>query len=115
MPLSEHEQQILDDIEQRLTRDDPRFAETVSNTTLATHLARRLRWSILGFTAGLIMLMLFFVNLWIAAAGFALMVGCAFVFYLAIKRLGQEQLRISFPALVARFARRSMPEDDATD
>lgn len=124
MPLSEHEQQILDDIEQRLLAEDPRFAEAVSRANLADHLARRLRWSILGFIAGFIGLLSFFFNVWVGAAGFALMVVCTFVFYLAIKQLGQEQLRVmaqngslSFSSLIARLVGRMRGDgrDDAAD
>ncbi|HSL68097.1 MAG TPA: DUF3040 domain-containing protein, partial [Actinomycetota bacterium] len=39
MPLSEHEQQILEEIEKRLAEEDPRLVEAVSRTSLYTHLA----------------------------------------------------------------------------
>ena len=71
MPLSPDEQRILDDIEQRLSQEDPRLAEAVSRTSLYTHLARRIRWSALAFLAGFLMLMAFPVSLWVAAVGSA--------------------------------------------
>ena len=73
MPLSPDEQRILEEIEARLSEEDPRLAEAVGRTSLYTHLARRIRWSALAFLAGFLMLMLFPVSLWIAAAGFGVM------------------------------------------
>ena len=35
MPLSEHEQRILDEIERRLAEEDPRLVESVSRASLA--------------------------------------------------------------------------------
>ena len=59
MPLSPDEQRILDEIEQRLAEEDPRLVETVSRSSLSSHLASRIRWSFLAFIAGFVMLMLF--------------------------------------------------------
>ena len=38
MPLNDHEQKILDEIERRLAEDDPPFVEQVGRTDLYTHL-----------------------------------------------------------------------------
>ena len=46
MPLSDHEQRILDEIERRLAEDDPAFVEQVGRTDLYTHLARRIRLAV---------------------------------------------------------------------
>ncbi|MGZ6793086.1 MAG: DUF3040 domain-containing protein, partial [Mycobacteriales bacterium] len=43
MPLSEHEQRLLDQIERALYAEDPKFATTVRSTDLRTHMRRRLR------------------------------------------------------------------------
>ena len=71
MPLSPDEQRILDEIEQRLAEEDPRLVEAVSRTSLYTHLARRIKWSLLAFLVGFLMLMLFLMVvpdlLWVAA------------------------------------------------
>ncbi len=42
MPLSEHEQRLLDQIERALYAEDPKFATTVRSTDLRTHMRRRL-------------------------------------------------------------------------
>ena len=49
MPLSDHEQRILDEIEARLAEEDPRLVEQVARTTLSTHLARKIRVAALAF------------------------------------------------------------------
>jgi hypothetical protein len=113
MPLSEHEQQILEEIEKRLAEEDPRLVEAVSRTSLYTHLARRIRWSSLAFLAGFIMLMLFPISLWIAAAGFGVMLVSSLLIYRYLKQLGRDQVRamqqsgrFSIAALLARLSGR---------
>lgn len=93
MPLSPDEQRILDEIEQRLAEEDPRLVEAVSRTSLYTHVARRVRWSALAFAAGFVMLMLFPVSLWIAAAGFGVMLASLLLIYRYLKQLTREQVR----------------------
>ena len=81
MPLSPDEQRILEEIEQRLSEEDPRLAEQVSRTSLYTHLARRIRWSAFAFLVGFVMLMSFFASLYVAAAGFIVMLASSLLIY----------------------------------
>lgn len=60
MPLSEHEQRILAELEESLSKQDPRFAENVRKTTVYSHSGRRVRWGILGFILGLALLLFTF-------------------------------------------------------
>src|SRR5690349_16931774 len=53
MPLSEHEQRLLEQIERALVQDDPKFANTVRTTNPRTYLLRRLWRSLLVFLLGL--------------------------------------------------------------
>jgi Protein of unknown function (DUF3040) len=113
MPLSEHEQRILDEIERRLTEEDPRLVESVTRTSLTIHLLRRIRWSLLAFFFGFFMLMLFFVSIWIAVGGFAVMVTAAMLVYHYLKQMGKDQLRtlerggrLSLTAALARWTDR---------
>ena len=53
MPLSDHEQRILEEIERRLAEEDPKLDEHVGRTDLYTHLARRIRLATAGFVVGL--------------------------------------------------------------
>jgi hypothetical protein len=114
MPLSEHEQRILEEIEQRLTEEDPRLVQSVSKATLATHAWRRIRWGIIGFFLGFILLLFFVWNIVFAIAGFAVMLGAGLLVYHYLKRMGREQLRahgerggqFSVTAALARLAER---------
>ncbi|MGH2528712.1 MAG: DUF3040 domain-containing protein [Actinomycetota bacterium] len=119
MPLSEHEQQILEEIERRLAEEDPRLVEAVSRTSLYTHLARRIRWTSLAFLAGFVMLMLFPVSLGIAIAGFGVMLLAALLIYRYLKQLGKDQVRamqqsgrFSIAALLARLTGRMRGPSD---
>ena len=60
MPLSEHEQRVLAELEESLSKTDPRFAKNVRETTVYSHSGRRVRWGILGFVVGLAILVLTF-------------------------------------------------------
>ena len=93
MPLSPDEQKILEEIEARLAAEDPRLVHTVTNTSLYAHLVRRIRWSTIAFVVGFVMLMLFPVSLWVAAAGFGVMVGSSLLIYRYLKTLGRDQVR----------------------
>ena len=114
MPLSPDEQRILEEIEQRLSEEDPRLAEQVSRTSLYTHLARRIRWSLLAFLAGFVMVMAFWASLYVAAAGFGVMLASSLLVYRYLKQLGRDQIRVmqqeagrfSVAGLLARIAGR---------
>jgi Protein of unknown function (DUF3040) len=74
MPLSEHEQRILAELEESLSKQDPRFAKSVRETNVYSHSGRRVRWGIAGFVAGLIILVLCFSHsVLLGLAGVALM------------------------------------------
>jgi hypothetical protein len=53
VPLSEHEQRLLEQIEQALYAEDPKFASAVRSTDLRRHYRLRLLRSTLVFAAGL--------------------------------------------------------------
>jgi Protein of unknown function (DUF3040) len=114
MPLTPHEQRILEEIERRLAEEDPRLVESVSKATVAAHALRRIRWGLMGFITGFVFLLLFVVNIWFAVAGFALMLGSGLVVYQHLRRMGREQLKshgqqgghFSITAALARLAER---------
>ncbi len=90
MPLSEHEQRLLDQIERALYAEDPKFASTVRSTDLRTHMRRRLRRAAIVFVLGFVLLVLGVPtnNFAVGVAGFAVMF-CALLLALAAwKRLG---------------------------
>ena len=90
MPLSEDEQRILSQIEQRLHETDPALAKEVATTTVYTHSARNIKWSILGFIVGLVTIVLTLsVSFWLAFIGFVMMLAAALLFEQNLRRLGR--------------------------
>ncbi len=76
VPLSEHEQQLLEQMEQALYAEDPKFASQMQGAGTRAAARRRIAIGVVGALAGL-SLVLVGVNtqLWaVGAAGFALMV-----------------------------------------
>lgn len=57
MPLSEHEQRLLDQIEQALYAEDPKWANTVRISDPRSHYKRRLVKASIGFALGVVLLM----------------------------------------------------------
>jgi hypothetical protein len=115
MPLSDHEQRILEEIERRLAEEDPRLVEQVSRTSLYTHLLRRIRLAAFAFIAGFVLLLFGLVNTLVGLIGFATMLFSALLIYRYGKRMGQDQLRsmqrngsgrFSLPAFLARLSGR---------
>jgi hypothetical protein len=114
MPLSEHEQRILEEIEKRLAEEDPRLVESVTKASVTGHALRRVRWGIAGFVVGLAMLFLFIISTSVAVAGFIVMLGSGLVVYHYLKKMGRDQLRsygergghLSLTAALARLAER---------
>ncbi|MEO6791735.1 MAG: DUF3040 domain-containing protein [Ornithinibacter sp.] len=78
MPLSDHEQKMLQQMEQALAAEDPKFASQMQGSTLASLQRRRWIVGVVGVVVGL-GLVLVGVNttMWIGAIGFAIMVAAA--------------------------------------
>jgi hypothetical protein len=91
VPLSEHEQRLLDQIERALYQEDPKFASTVRQTDLRTHMRRRLRRAGFVLALGFVLLLAGVVsnNPPISVAGFVVMVGALLLAMTSWKRLGQ--------------------------
>ena len=60
MPLSDHEQRILHELEQSLYHEDPEFAERVRSETVYRHAGRYCIWSALVFVAALVFMLFTF-------------------------------------------------------
>ena len=88
MPLSEHEQRLLDQIERALYAEDPKFASTVRSTDLRTHMRRRLRRAGAVFVVGFVMMLFGIANVAVGIAGFVIMLGALVLALSAWKRLG---------------------------
>lgn len=87
MPLSEHEQRLLDQIERALYAEDPKFATTVRSTDLRTHMRRRMRRAIALFVLGFVLMVFGVAVLAIGIAGFVVMLGALLMGASAWKRL----------------------------
>jgi len=79
VPLSEHEQRQLEQIEQALYADYPRFANAVRASDPRVHYKRRVIEAALGFLLGVGMLVAGVVTkyIWIGVAGFVVMLACS--------------------------------------
>ena len=79
MPLSEHEQRQLDQIERALYAEDPKFAQAVRARDPRVHYKRRVIEAAIGFILGVGLLMAGVVSkyIWIGVAGFVVMLACS--------------------------------------
>lgn len=80
MPLSEHEQRLLDQMERALYAEDPKFATALEGTGLRTYTRRRVYLAVGGFVVGIGLLMGGMVvpdQIWVSVVGFLVMLGCA--------------------------------------
>ncbi|WP_171171252.1 DUF3040 domain-containing protein [Streptomyces sp. I05A-00742] len=79
MPLSEHEQRMLEQMERALYAEDPKFATALEGSGLRTYTRRRVYQAIAGFLVGIALLMAGMVAqwIWISVVGFLVMLGCA--------------------------------------
>lgn len=100
MPLSEHEQRLLDQIERALYAEDPKFVSTVRGGRLRKPTRRRRLQGIAVFALGLVLLVLGVAvrALWIAdnfpvlsVIGFLVMLAGAVMAVTAIGAKGQQQ------------------------
>jgi Protein of unknown function (DUF3040) len=78
VPLSEHEQRQLEQIEQALYADYPRFANAVRAADPRVHYKRRVIFAAIGFLIGVGLLLAGVVinHAWIGVAGFVVMLAC---------------------------------------
>ena len=79
MPLSEHERRQLEQIEQALRADDPRFADAVAAADPRVHYKRRVIAAALGLVTGVGLLLAGVVInvIPVAVAGFVVMLACS--------------------------------------
>ncbi|WP_375498192.1 DUF3040 domain-containing protein [uncultured Jatrophihabitans sp.] len=77
MPLSEHEQRLLDEIEQALYAEDPKFAASVRSARRRSRTRRSLALCILGAIVGLglVLVGLVFQIIVLSVIGFVMLVG----------------------------------------
>ncbi len=81
MPLSDHEQRMIDQIEKALYAEDPKFAQSVRARDPRVHYRRRMIWAAAGFLLGVGLLLAGVVTkawyIGMSVAGFLVMLTCA--------------------------------------
>jgi hypothetical protein len=90
LPLSDHEQRILHELEQSLYHEDPAFAERVRSETVYRHAGRYCLWSASVFVAALVfMLLTFSRSVALGFVGVVVMFLAAVVFANNARRMGK--------------------------
>ncbi|MGP3975203.1 DUF3040 domain-containing protein [Streptomyces sp. 8N114] len=79
MPLSEHEQRMLEQMERALYAEDPKFATALEGSELRRYTRKRVYQAVAGFLVGIALLMAGMVaqQIWVSVVGFLVMLGCA--------------------------------------
>lgn len=93
MPLSEHEQRLLDQIERQLYADDPKFAAAVRSHDVKSHLSRRIKRFAALLVLGIVALVAGAVihNVVVGVAGFLVMLAAGLVIARSLQRLGRGE------------------------
>ena len=87
MPLSEHEQRLLEQMERALYAEDPKFATVLEGGGLRTYTRRRVYQAIAGFLVGVALLIAGMMsNIAVSVIGFLVMLGCAMLAVTAWRR-----------------------------
>ena len=76
MPLSEHEQQLLEQMEQALYAEDPKFASQMQGAGAKAAARRRIAIGVVGAIVGLVLVLVGVQTAlwWVGGVGFAIMV-----------------------------------------
>ena len=102
MPLSQHEQKVLQELEQALYQQDPAFADRVRTESVYRYAGRYLKWSIAGFVVGLVVMLAFFTtSVFLGFLGVLIMFGSLVTFWTNVRRMGKagwEEIGRSFRA-----------------
>lgn len=94
VPLSEDEQRILLEIEQRLTEEDPDLVREVASTTVYSHALRNLKVGIALFVVGVVALLLLLgTHPVLSFGGFLVMLGSALFIERNARRLGKAGMQ----------------------
>ncbi|MER7666611.1 MULTISPECIES: DUF3040 domain-containing protein [unclassified Streptomyces] len=110
MPLSEHEQRMLEQMERALYAEDPKFATALEGSGLRTYTRRRVYQAVAGFLVGIALLMAGMVaqQIWISVVGFLVMLGCAVLAVTGWRKApkpGEQQTLGDAPATARRQPR----------
>jgi hypothetical protein len=92
VPLSDHEQRLLEQMERALYADDPKLASTLQGSDARSHYRRRAMKGVAGFTLGVVLLMTGVISKQIAigVVGFMVMLAAALFTMSSWKRMPGE-------------------------
>jgi len=88
VPLSEEEQRLLQQMEQALAAEDPKFASALRGSTLQARSRRHALLAAVGFVVGIVVLVVGAVSTVtaVSVAGFLVMLGSAYMFVVLWRR-----------------------------
>jgi hypothetical protein len=114
VPLSEHEQHLLEQMEQAMYAEDPRFASSMQGSLSRARLRRRAALGAVAFLVGLGLIVLAVMNpkatVWLGAAGFAVMVA-AVAYALTPAKVAKPPLgTVAADGTVRRFSASARPK-----
>ena len=90
VPLSEDEQKILSEIEEKLTASDPTLAREVGSTTVYSHAFRNIKWALVLFLVGVVVLVAALSTHYVVSfLGFLIMLAAALLIERNARRLGR--------------------------
>jgi DUF3040 family protein len=90
VPLSDHEQRILAELEESLVKADPEFAERVRSETVYRHAGRYCKWAAVTFILGVVILVAFYSKSVVAGfLGVIIMFASAVWFERNLRRMGR--------------------------
>ncbi len=94
MPLSEEEQRLLEQMEEALAAEDPKFASALRGAASRQHHKRIMFASVVGFVLGVAVLMTGAVQMITAVAvgGFLVMLGSAYVALTHWRKMSEPEL-----------------------
>jgi len=88
VPLSEHEQRQLEQIEQALYAEHPRFAKAVRAADPQVHYKRRVVYAVVGFAIGIALLPVgISTNIAVSVAGFVVMLASCYWAAISYRRM----------------------------
>ncbi len=92
MPLSEHEQRLLEQMERALYAEDPKFASSLRGKDARSSFRRTVLLASLGFVLGIVLLMTGLVaqQTAVSVVGFVAMLGSAFVALTGYRRVSSS-------------------------
>jgi len=113
MPLNEHEQKILDEIERQMYEEDPKLAQKVARAVRTGSDRWRMRLAAVVFLIGGVVMFASFTVSWvIAGLGFVVMVASAgWMAHTAGSKREARGFSVSLESFMDRFGRRDQGHD----